>query len=73
MSHSTEFLKSLSFLSNSITRQVNFIRTEIGGKCQKNETFTVIFKQCATQDIVSVFECWSPSLVAASVELLAIH
>ena len=38
-----------------------------------NETFKVIFKQCATQDIVSVFECWSPSLVAASVELLAIH
>ena len=38
-----------------------------------NETFKVIFKHCATQDIVSVFECWSPSLVAASVELLAIH
>ena len=34
----------------SIIRQVNFIRTEIGGKCQNskssNATFCVIFKQC---------------------------
>ena len=64
----------LSLLSNIVTTQVNFIRTKIGGKCQNpNETIWVIFKHCATQDIVSVFECWSPSLVAASVELLAIH
>ena len=41
-----EFLKIWSLRSNSVTRQVSFNRTKIGGKCQK-ETFWVIFKQCA--------------------------
>ena len=30
-----EFLKILSLRSNSVTRQVTFNRTNIGGKCQK--------------------------------------
>ena len=42
-----EFLKTWSLRSNSITRQVSFNRTKIGGKCQNsNATFWVIFKQC---------------------------
>ena len=36
--------------SNSVTRQVSFNRTNIGGKCQNaknsNVTYWVIFKQC---------------------------
>ena len=41
------FLKTWSLRSNSVTRQVNFNRTKIGGKCQNsNETFWVIFKHC---------------------------
>ena len=41
------FLKTWSFLSNSITRQVSFNRTKIVGKCQNsNATFWVTFKQC---------------------------
>ena len=36
-----------SFRLNSVTRQVNFNRTKIGGKCQNwNATFLVIFKHC---------------------------
>ena len=36
-----------SLRSNSVTRQVSFNRTKIGGKCQNsNATFWVIFKQC---------------------------
>ena len=46
-----EFLKTWSKRSNSVTRQVNFNRTKIGGKCQNyknwNATIWVIFKQCA--------------------------
>ena len=46
-----EFLKTWSLRSNSVTRQVSFNRTKIGGKCQNtknsNATFWVIFKQCA--------------------------
>ena len=39
------FWKSL--WSNSVTRQVSFNRTKIGGKCQNsNATFWVIFKHC---------------------------
>ena len=39
--------RSWSLRSNSVTRQVNFNRTKIGGKCQNsNVTFWVIFKQC---------------------------
>ena len=34
MVHFGEFLKTWSLRSNSVTRQVNFIRTKIGGKCQ---------------------------------------
>ena len=49
--HFGEFLKTWSLRSNSVTRQVSFYRTKIGGKCQKfknsNATFWVIFKQCA--------------------------
>ena len=32
--NSINFLKNGSFWSNSVTRQVNFNRTKIGGKCQ---------------------------------------
>ena len=47
MVHFGEFLKTWSLLSNSVTRQVIFKRTKIGGKCQNsNATFWVIFKQC---------------------------
>ena len=43
-----EILKTWSLRSNSVTRQVSFNRTKIGGKCQNsNATFWVIFKQCA--------------------------
>ena len=35
MVHFGEFLKTWSLRSNSVTRQVNFNRTKIGGKCQK--------------------------------------
>ena len=45
-----EFLKTWSLRSKSVTRQVSFNRTKIGGKCQnsklQNATFWVIFKQC---------------------------
>ena len=34
MVHFGEFLKTWSLQSNSVTRQVSFIRTKIGGKCQ---------------------------------------
>ena len=48
--HFGEFLKTWSLRSNSVTRQVSFNRTKIGGKCQNaknsNATFWVIFKQC---------------------------
>ena len=34
-------------MSNSVTRQVSFNRSKIGGKCQNsNATFWVFFKQC---------------------------
>ena len=47
MVHFGEFLKTWSLRSNSVTRQVSFNRTKIGGKCQNsNATFWVIFKQC---------------------------
>ena len=50
--HFGEFLKSWGLRSNSVTRQVSFDRTKFGGKCQNsNETFWVIFKQCA-------YEAW---------------
>ena len=46
--HFVEFLKTWSLRSNSVTRQVSFNRTKIGGKCQNsNATFWVIFKQCS--------------------------
>ena len=32
-----EFLKTWSLLSNSVTRQVTFIRTKNGGKCQNSK------------------------------------
>ena len=32
-----EFLKTRSLLSNSVTRQVSFNRTKIGGKCQNSK------------------------------------
>ena len=37
MVHFDEFLKSWSFRSNSVTRQVSFYRTKIGGKCQNSK------------------------------------
>ena len=47
MLHFSEFFKTWSMRSNSVTRQVSFNRTKIGGKCQNsNTTFRVIFKQC---------------------------
>ena len=45
MVHFGEFLKNWSLRSNSVTWQVSFNRTKIGGKCQNsNATFLVIFK-----------------------------
>ena len=45
-----EFLKTWRLRQNSVTRQVTFNRTKIGGKCQNtktwNATFLVIFKHC---------------------------
>ena len=56
MLHFDEFLKSWSLRSNSVTRQVNFNRTKINGKCQNsNATFWVIFKQCALGTIFGWF------------------
>ena len=37
MVHFDEFLKTSSLWSNSVTRQVNFNRTKIGGKCQNSK------------------------------------
>ena len=37
MVHFGEFLKTWSLRSNSVTRQVSFNRTKIGGKCQKSK------------------------------------
>ena len=46
-----EFLKARSLRTNSVTRQVKFNRTKIGGKCQNSKIqmrhFT-LFKQCDT-------------------------
>ena len=57
MVHFGEFLKTWSLRSNSVTRQVRFNRTKIGGKCQNsNATFWVIFKQCVVDGSCSVFE-----------------
>ena len=51
MVHFGEFLKIWSLQSNSVTRQVSFNRTKIGGKCQNkinsNVTFWGIFEYCA--------------------------
>ena len=33
-----DFLKTWSFQSNSVTRQINFNRTKISGKCQNSKT-----------------------------------
>ena len=46
MVHFGEFLNIWSLRSNSVTRQVSFNWTKIGGKCQNsNATFWVFFKQ----------------------------
>ena len=37
MVHFGEFLKTWSLRSNSVTRQVSFYRTKIGGKWQKSK------------------------------------
>ena len=37
MVHFVEFLKTWSLRSNSVTRQVSFNRTKIGGKCQNQK------------------------------------
>ena len=54
--HFGEFLKICSLRSISVTRQVTFNKTKIGGKCQNSETsnatFWVIFKQCESSEIV---------------------
>ena len=61
--HFGEFLKTWSLRSDSVTRQVIFKRTKIGGKCQNskhsNATFWVIFKPCDTANF-SVL-CWRRS------------
>ena len=47
-----EFLKTWSLRSNSVTRQVSFKKTKIGGKRQNsNATFWVIFKQCGKSQL----------------------
>ena len=38
MVHFGEFLKTWSLRSNSVTRQVNFNRSKISGKCQNSKT-----------------------------------
>ena len=62
MVHFDEFLKTWSLRSNSVTRQVSFNRTKIGGKCQNwknaNATFWVIFKQCVLQALMRLLFCW---------------
>ena len=56
MVHFGEFLKTWSLRSNSVTRQVSFNRTKIGGKCQtSNATFWVIFKQC---EVVALYDLY---------------
>ena len=46
------FLNNWSLRSNSVTRQVNFNRTKIGGKYQNpNATFCVILKHCAIPEL----------------------
>ena len=46
-----EFLKTWILRPNSVTRQVSFNRTKIGGKCQNSQIqmrhFWVFLKQCA--------------------------
>ena len=55
-----EFLKTWSLRSNSVTRQVSFNRTKIGGKCQNsNAAFWVIFKHCVE---VWIWSCQITSL-----------
>ena len=55
MVHFGEFLKTWILLSNSVTWQVNFNRTKIGGKCHNlinsNATFWVIFKKSKVRKI----------------------
>ena len=49
-----KFLKTWSLRSNSVTRQVSFNRTKIGGKCQNSiATFWVIFKQCEEVNVMN--------------------
>ena len=74
MVHFGEFLKTWSLRSNSVTRQVSFNRTKIGGKCQtSNATFWVIFKQCAyVKGVMSscssgTINCWTDSFPSTSI------
>ena len=55
-----EFLKTWSLRSNSVTREVNFNRTKIGGTYRNsNATFWVIFKQCKlrTGYVIVPYKC----------------
>ena len=54
--HFGEFLKTWSLRSNSVTRQVSFKRTKIGGKCQNWKTqmqFIGWFSNTVSSDSVS--------------------
>ena len=48
MLHFDEFLKTWSLQSNSVTRQVSFNRTKIGGKCQNLKIQMRHFEQFST-------------------------
>ena len=55
-----EFLKTWSLRSNSVTREVNFNRTKIGGTYRNsNATFWIIFKQCKlrTGYVIVPYKC----------------
>ena len=47
--------EDLKLAVNSVTRQVSFNRSKIGGKCQNsNATIWVIFKHCETESYVTL-------------------
>ena len=78
MVHFGEFLKNWSLRSNSVTRQVSFNKTKIGGKCQNsNATFCVIFKHCALvwtlnwiTKVKLEMNCWSNLVIVTETFLL---
>ena len=70
MFHFGEFLKTWSLRSNSVTRQVSFNRSKIGGKCQnwkiQMRDFWVIFKHCGPRAFLTriafPMKSWLPTM-----------